>query len=422
MIEKKRVVFVDQVRALAITMMLVGHSMDRFLGDTWKATEAYRNYQFVRGLSSSLFLTVAGFSFVIASFGRMEAYTSMSDRMKARLRRIGFILFLGMVLQMPSATLYGMMQVTSPARWEYFYSFNVLQNIGLGLLMLHGLLFSCRDARRFAITAGIGAVVIFAAASLTYRPSFDAVLPVFLKGAFNLYHKSRFPMVPLTAFMFVGALLGALYWLNRETPQERWVVAGGALFGIVLVIFEQVIRSGMIGEIFPYGSRLPHTPGNTFARLGCALLIISAFYFLNQFKTVLAGPALTMSRESLTIYFVHLLIVYGSALMPGVLRSMKHQMMPWQVGLFAVSLWVAMYAMAGALGYLRRTYPKRLTEWRRGILLAAGLMFLFLRYRSFWGTLLVLVAAFAMVYRRFIFEWALSSGRVVRRRLGKSKI
>ena len=63
-----RVAFIDQARALAITMMLVGHSLHRFLGEPWRSSELYKHYSFVRGLSSALFLTIA-----VSEFGRMYA-------------------------------------------------------------------------------------------------------------------------------------------------------------------------------------------------------------------------------------------------------------------------------------------------------------------------------------------------------------
>ena len=413
--KKRRIVFIDQVRALAVTMMLVGHSLDRFLADAWKMTDAYRNYQFVRGLSSALFLTVAGFSLVISSFGRMADYTHLSERMRGRIRRISYILFLGMVLQIPSATLSGMLQVTDPIRWERFVSFNVLQNIGCGLALLHLILFLTRTTKRFAATVGICAIAIFALASITYRPEFDAALPFFLRGAFNLFHFSRFPLVPLTAFIFVGALFGVAYWQAKETPTEKWIFAAAAATGTLLIIFEQLIRGGMFGGLYPYATFDPFTPGNTFARLGCALLIICIFYLGNQFKVILAGPALTMSRESLAIYFIHLLIVYGNAHMKGIFSSMAHRMTLFQAGLFAVGLIAAMYGMAKGLGYMRNRHPTMLVDVRRSILIGGGLMFLFLSHLHTAGVIACLLAAFAFTYRRPLTHRLPSIGRTVKK-------
>ena len=402
---RHRVVFVDQVRALAVIMMLVGHSLDRFLGEPWRSGDLYRNYQFVRGLSSALFLTIAGFSFVIASMGRMSEYTYLSPRMVGRLKRIGFILFLGMILQIPSATLWGWLHVSDPVRWERFFSFNVLQNIGSGLLLLHGALFLTKTRQGFAITTFVSAIVIFALSPITYRPEVDAAIPMAFRGALNLFHGSRFPAIPLTAFILVGALFGLAYRQVQHTKSEWRLFAGAALFGLALLGFEQYIRQGGFGGFFPYGTPGIKGPGNTFARLGCALLIICSVYALSRIRVVLPRAAGTISKDSLAIYFVHLLIVYGSTYRRGVFHEQAHQMAPWHVALFAVVLMASMYGMARGLSYMRARHQAVLTSIRRFVLIEILCIFLCLPYVSFWGVLMTLGLSAAILYHQQWIGW-----------------
>ena len=126
----KRVVFIDQARALAIMLMLFGHSLDRFLAEPWRSGDFYTAYQPIRSVSSTLFLTVAGVSFVIATFGHWEDYMSLTPKMWARIRRIGLILFLGYVLNMWSPTLTMAIDSFSAQNWEQFLRCDILQNIG----------------------------------------------------------------------------------------------------------------------------------------------------------------------------------------------------------------------------------------------------------------------------------------------------
>jgi uncharacterized membrane protein len=400
----ERLVFVDQARALAITMMLIGHSLDRFLGEPWRSGAAYDNYKFVRGLSSALFLFIAGFSFVIASFGRIEEYTHLSNRLKARLRRIGFILFLGILLQLPATTLQGSLQVTDTAAWERFFSFNVLQTIGLSLFLLHVVLWFARTPRRFGVTVAVVTTAIFLLAHLTYSPAVDAVLPMWCRGAVNLYHQSRFPMVPFAAFIFMGAVLGTAFWTwgrNGSTAVFRFAAgAAGAL-----IAFELVIRHLIPGGIFPYSSGLPRTAGNTFARAGFAMLIVSALYFLSRRRVVLSKLALVLSKDSLAIYFTHLFLVYGGAATGGLFSARATAMTPIQVALFIAGLFVTMTALALALRYLRRHHAALLTATRRSLVLAMVLSFAALPYLLWQGigvSLVVSVAAVLVVtrYRR----------------------
>lgn len=97
---KPRVVFIDQARVLALFPMLIDHSLDRFLGDPWRSGAGYEHYQFWRGLSSVLFLMVAGFSFVIASFDHFDNCTQLSVmRVVMSLGiSVGVVVLFGMVI------------------------------------------------------------------------------------------------------------------------------------------------------------------------------------------------------------------------------------------------------------------------------------------------------------------------------------
>lgn len=377
---RKRVIFVDQARALAIAMMLVGHSLHRFLGEPWRLGEAYRNYTFVRGLSSALFLTIAGFSFVVASMGHLEEYTRYSPKLARRLRRIGIIFLLGTVLQLPASSLYGIVLHTSEAGMRRLIAFNVLQNIAFGLLLLHGILFFAKTVRRFAIAALIAGVVILASAPLVYHPAVDAQLPQWLQGALNLAHGARFPIVPFTAFICLGAVFGALFLRYRDTPLEARVFVAVSGVGLALIGFEQVIRHLVPGGVFPYSSSpsIAHGPGNTFARGGFALLIIAALFFVSRYHVFLPRLSKLMSRCSLAVYVIHLVLVYGGAQLPGLFSSHRESLSPPLVACWIAFLLGAMIGMAKLLVYLDTFHRSKYRLVQHALLLAFALSFLLL--------------------------------------------
>jgi hypothetical protein len=361
----KRVAFIDQARALAITMMLVGHSLHRFLGEPWRSGELYRHYAFVRGLSSALFLTIAGFSFVVASMGHLEEYQRLSPRLYRRLRRIGVILLLGLVIQLPTSTVYGFLLSPTHDGWERIFAFNVLQNIGFGLLLMHGVLFFSKSIDRFRWWMGLSAIAILLLATLTYRPSVDAALPAWLKGALNLSHRARFPAVPFTAFICLGAVLGAVFWKLRGSVREQWVFVGAASIALFFIAFELLIRHGVPGGLFPYSTPAPKMPGNTFARAGCALLIISALYFIARRHLFLPRLSRLMSQCSLAIYFTHLYLVYGGASAGGLFSGYRYNLHPGLVALWIAGLLGTMVGMAAVLTYADRHHRERYRQLQR---------------------------------------------------------
>jgi uncharacterized membrane protein len=399
---RPRLVFVDQARALAIAMMLMGHSLDRFLGEPWRSSAVYDHYTFVRGLSSALFLFIAGFSFVIASFGRLESYTSLSDpnRLVARLRRIALILFLGILLQLPATTFSGALEVTDPAVWERFFGFNVLQNIGLSLLLLHVILFVARTPDRFGKTVAALAVLIFFSATITFRPEVDAVIPTWIRGALNLYHQSRFPMVPFTGFICLGAVLGWAYWKEREKREHKVFIAACAV-AVLLIAFDLVIRKGVPDVVFPYGIQRSHMASNTFARAGSAVLIVSGLYFLSRSRTVLPRLSFVLSKDSLAIYFTHLWLVFGAATRGGLFASQAEKMTPLEAGLFIVSLFLGMTGMAYLFGHLRKRRPVLFAASRRTLVMVIVLSYFLLVEPVWYSVAAMLVPSAGAVYLHF---------------------
>jgi hypothetical protein len=352
--------------------MLGGHSMSHFLGEPWRAGPAYTNYQFVRGLSSALFLMVAGFSCVIASFGHFSDYLQWSPRMKARLRRIGLILFLGYTLQLYAPSLSLFLQHATPTNLERFLKFDVLIHIGYGLALLHLMMRLAGSERRFAVAAAVALPLFFLAAAVTYRPDVDAAIPTIFRGAVNMHHRSRFPLVPYTSFMLIGALMAYGFTRLRETPREWTLFLVGSLAGLGLCGFEWFIKHAVPGGVFPYSTPAKMMPGDTFARAGCAMLVICGLYFLGRVRVFFARYSMALSRDSLAIYFVHLFLIYGSASAPGLFPELVRKMNPWQIWSFIAGLVLLMSAMAYGIGWMRRNTPAAATRLRHS-LIAAGI-------------------------------------------------
>lgn len=355
-----RVVFIDQARALAITMMLVGHSLDRFLGEPWRSGELYGDYQFVRGITSALFLMVSGFSFVVASFKYWDDYTHWSPRMWGRVKRISLIYLLGYTLHLWAPTLYQSVTTWNLDRWAMLLQFDILQNIATGLLLLHLAVFFVRKRQHFWKVTLVGYFIIIALGSITFRPAVDAMLPVELGVVVNMYHKSTFPLVPWMGFLLIGATIGYWFW-ERKLKGDEWkvFVIGLGIAGS-LITLEYAINHWIPGGFFPYSAHRAHMPGNIFSRGGFALLFICLLYLLGRWKLVLPRLSFILSKDSLAIYFVHLFMVYGCAWFGGFFYSMKRAMTPVQAFTWVGSLFASMALMAWGIGWMRKHRPVEL--------------------------------------------------------------
>ena len=393
----KRLVFVDQARAIAIMLMLFGHSLHRFLAEPWRSGDVYTAYQPIRGVSSALFIMVAGFSFVIATFGHWEDYMRFTPKLWARIRRIGLILFLGYLLNLWAPTLVRAIDGVTAQYWERFLRFEALQNIGFGLAALHFIAWAAGTKKRFfKLTLGL-AFAVFALAVVTYRRGVDSLLPMELSTMLNGFHGSRFPVVPYTGFMLLGALYGILYVARKKAGDEWKVFAAGIFASLLLIGLDVAIPRTVAGGIFPYWTRLENMPGNTFARAGAGILTISVLYFLERAKVLLPRLSFILSKDSLAIYFTHLFLVYGGTAIPGLFSSRKQGMSPAQVACWIVGLSVTMAAMAWAIGRFRTIRPQLLSGIRRTAILGLLLAFVTLPDLSTAGVALCLASATTIV-------------------------
>ncbi len=348
-----RVVFIDQARALAITMMLVGHSLDRFLGEPWRSGQVYLDYQFVRGITSALFLMVSGFSFVVASFKYWDDYTRWSPRLWGRVRRIALIYLLGYGLHLWAPTLYQSVITWDAERWAKLLQFDILQNIATGLLILHLVVLVVPSKEWFWKVTLAGYLVVIALGTVTFRPEVDAMLPVEVGVVVNMYHKSTFPLIPWMSFLLTGATLGYWFWVRRQKGDEWKVFVAGMGIGLLLILFEHAIGSWMPGGFFPYSQHKYMLPGNIFSRGGFAMLFICLLYMLGRYRLVLPRLSFILSKDSLAIYFVHLFLVYGCAWFAGCFPSMKRAMTPVQAFAWVGGLFAVMTALAWGIGWMR---------------------------------------------------------------------
>ena len=191
------------------------------------------------------------------------------------------------------------MQIMTPGQLERFLRFDVLQNIGFGLGLLHLTLYLAGSPDRFWKGAVFLLLAILALASLTYRPDVDARLPMAVGAMVNRYHGSLFPVIPYTASLLFGSVFGYGFWRLRERGEEGRAVLATAVLAVVLIFLELVIRRLIPGGIFPYSTPLKDMPGNTFARAGCAMLLICGLYLLGRYRILLRLDIVWRARDFL---------------------------------------------------------------------------------------------------------------------------
>ena len=71
-------IFIDLARALAVVLMISGHTSSALLSRSYHASEWFNVWQFQRGLTSALFLLLAGFAFSVATSRHWSSHVNPS--------------------------------------------------------------------------------------------------------------------------------------------------------------------------------------------------------------------------------------------------------------------------------------------------------------------------------------------------------
>jgi len=314
----QRLLFVDIVRAYACVMMVFGHTFNDLLSESIRRTTLFAEWQHFRGLTAPTFLFVSGFAFYVATTRYWDDYLRWSPRLWRRLRRVALLLFIGYALHLPFSN--PLQIFTTPltaTQWLSWMNVDILQCVAANLLSLHILIALLRTRRRFLTYIGIAMPLLFLLSPLIWLLNGQAASPqlwnFYIGGNFNSY----FPMVPWVGFMY-GGILAAHWHQSRFKMRDDWhgsfFLAGLAVLAFGLPIYWVFLR---LPAALKFGTLAAHS---LWLRLGCVVLLFTGISALARKVRSVPWIIRLVGSETLTIYWLHLLIIYGSAWNIGLVR------------------------------------------------------------------------------------------------------
>ena len=357
-----RSVFVDVARAAAILMMVQGHTLHVVLATDLRTGTAFDLWSFLRGLTSCMFLLLSGFVFALATHRQWTDQFVSHAATGRRFRRFGFFLLLGYALHFPMAKLarlYGM----SDERWQSFLVVDVLQCIAVMLATLQGLLWLVRTPRHHTTAAAVGCAAIIALTPTMWRIDWAAHAPTLIAAYLSPATGSPFPLFPWGAYILLGAALGGLYVRSRMDPlagfAERVLIGGG--LGMLLVAFVCVRI-----PLQPFGPTdfWSTSPNQFLVRSGSVMLGLGLLARVCRLVSKPAYPVQALAHESLTVYAVHLGIVYGSAWNLGLRQYVGPTLTLLPALAFVAAMWASMTVLASGWHWLKHRQPG-VAQWVR---------------------------------------------------------
>jgi uncharacterized membrane protein len=366
----QRVVFLDLLRALAVLMMVQGHTIDLLLAAEYRSDDylSFRLWQFVRGITAPIFLLTTGAVFIYL-LRATAAPLRDNPRLTKGIKRASLLLALGYLLRFPSSSIIGVFDV--PAEyWPAFWVVDVLQLIGVGLLLL---LLGAFLAERFKVNDSAvfacGGLFFFLGSIFCERIAWDAWLPAPLAAYFYSGSGSHFPLFPWAGYVMCGGVLGAYLARAGQSPEPISLSRKLTLAGTSLLAFYYgcgLIKASGTGAGFLWESN----PDLILLRLGSVLLLMAPIALLSAGLRSIPPTLLLIGRRTLLIYVAHVVILYGSAWNPGLNQLCDKCLPVWPALLAALLMQAAMIGLAVACGKIEfgRYLPvRRLTDalWLR---------------------------------------------------------
>ena len=189
---RQRHMFIDLYRSAVILLMLEGHFIRTVLKTELQQTPIYQFHDFFHGLSAPAFLFGAGLTFVISTRRRWTLYHHWDPPLARRVQRLLFILLLALVLHLPYLSFRRILIDGTTADYLQLFQCDVLNCIGVGLLLLHTLVFFFKtEARFYGLVLTTTAIVCFLT-PLMWDINFLNTLPAAIAQLLNGQHGSHF--------------------------------------------------------------------------------------------------------------------------------------------------------------------------------------------------------------------------------------
>jgi uncharacterized membrane protein len=350
-----RVIFIDLARALAVVLMISGHTSSALLSASYRSSEWFNVWQFQRGLTSALFLLLSGFAFSVATSRHWSSHVNPSATVVKRLRRFGLFVLLGYSLHFPVRH-FSELPGASGTQWRAFLAVDVLQLIGVTFMFIQLLVMVVRTRRMFTVAVfGVSALLVALAPSV-WRTNWSESLPLFLSSYLSSSTGSQFPLFPWAAFVLLGAGIGQLFAHWGAASLRTFANWGMLLPGGVLVAIASNMRIGPAAAVGL--DDWTWIPGQILLRTGVCLAVLGVVahisYRIKQLPHVFGAVA----QESLVVYFVHLCVVYGSVWNRGLYQFYGEALSLPTTLLFVAAVVLPMIALAWQWNNLKHTRPQ----------------------------------------------------------------
>ena len=313
--------------------MIQCHTFNSLTRLDLRAGGPYMLTQFVGGMAAPLFLLMAGMTSGFQMESLERRVPSARRRWLISLKRGGYILALAFAFRISNwlATLpHGPLAEITKV--------DILNCMGVGMAAL-AVAAVVPSAARARFAAGVG-LAIAAVSPLVGRLPWDGAPQLLREYLLPGGPRGHFPFFPCVAYLAFGLAIGAVVKRAAAERMERlmqWSMLGG-----LGAIFAGQYFSNLPFSVYGTVNFWTESPGLIVIRTGICLMIMSGAYLWTEYG---AGKRWSwmqaIGKNSLMVYWVHVMIVYGIPV-----RPIKRLLNVWQATLTTVIVTLLMVGMS----------------------------------------------------------------------------
>jgi hypothetical protein len=154
--------------------------------------------------------------------------------------------------------------------------------------------------------------------------------PIFIQNMFHGKY-SIFPILPRMGYTMYGAMIGVILYTYKSKVKEWSFILSVFLIGAFLYFFLKDILLILDG-IFAHPIYHLYKVDWLYECLGMVLMILSILITLEKFiGEIKPNLFLKIGQNTLTIYILHMVVLYGSITGFGINRVIHKNLTPWQI-------------------------------------------------------------------------------------------
>lgn len=318
-----RLFFIDAMRAWAILMMLQGHFVDGLLENSFRDPDSpvFTIWKYFRGITAPVFFTVSGFIFTYLLI-RVPEKGFNNPRIKKGIRRGIQLLLIGYLLRL---NIFGLLK---GELYATFFLVDVLHIIGISILGIIGLYLLTSAYKKYVFPLSL---LIISCLLFSFEPWYSnwtfQLLPDAFANYFTRTNGSVFTIIPWFGYTAIGGFFAYLFtqYKNYKFLYPA-AISIAALTGILLIFYSSnlfLAISSITGmQLFEAIS----SNNYLFIRLGDVLIAFALFMLFRKFIT--SRTVLKIGQNTLSIYVIHFVILYGSFTGLGLYRFFYQSLSP----------------------------------------------------------------------------------------------